>query len=225
MITPTTVFRPAMVNAAMAHLNLVLIHPFRDGNGRMARCLQTLVLAREQILEPVFCSIEEYLGRNTHAYYDVLAEVGAGRWQPDRDARPWVRFTLTAHLRQALTMIRRIKESERLWEDLERVARTRGLPERIVPILFDAAIGQRVRNSTYRAIRDGDITDATASRDLRQAVGAGLLVPFGEKRGRYYRAGNELQGLFQAIVDARDPRDERDPFAGTGPGAPATSGR
>jgi len=35
-----------MIRAAMAHLNLVMIHPFGDGNGRMARCLQTLVLAR-----------------------------------------------------------------------------------------------------------------------------------------------------------------------------------
>ena len=32
---------PVIVKAAMAHLNLVLIHPFSDGNGRMARCLQT----------------------------------------------------------------------------------------------------------------------------------------------------------------------------------------
>src|SRR6267143_1167825 len=63
---------PAMVRAAMTHLNLTMIHPFSDGNGRMARCLQTLVLAREGILEPEFCSIEEYLGRNTPMYYQVL---------------------------------------------------------------------------------------------------------------------------------------------------------
>jgi len=41
----------------MAHLNLVMIHPFSDGNGRMARCLQTLVLGREGILEPEFSSL------------------------------------------------------------------------------------------------------------------------------------------------------------------------
>ena len=35
---------PAMVKAAMAHLNLTMVHPFKDGNGRMARALQTLVL-------------------------------------------------------------------------------------------------------------------------------------------------------------------------------------
>jgi len=85
----------------MAHLNLVMIHPFRDGNGRMARCLQSLVLARGGVLSPMFMSIEEYLGRNTHNYYNVLAQVGGGSWQPERDTRPWIRFILTAHLRQA----------------------------------------------------------------------------------------------------------------------------
>ncbi|MDQ2944824.1 MAG: Fic family protein, partial [Acidobacteriota bacterium] len=47
---------PVIVRAAMAHLNLVMIHPFSDGNGRMARALQTLVLGREGILEPEFSS-------------------------------------------------------------------------------------------------------------------------------------------------------------------------
>jgi Fic family protein len=68
----------ALVRGAMAHLNLVMIHPFRDGNGRSSRCLQMLVLARERILEPEFCSIEEYLGANTASYYQVLAQVGRG---------------------------------------------------------------------------------------------------------------------------------------------------
>ena len=45
---------PTLVRAAMAHLNLVMIHPFRDGNGRMARCLQTLVIARDRGGAPVF---------------------------------------------------------------------------------------------------------------------------------------------------------------------------
>ncbi len=49
----------SIIDAAMAHLNLVMIHPFRDGNGRMSRCLQSLVLARDGVLSPVFMSIEE----------------------------------------------------------------------------------------------------------------------------------------------------------------------
>ena len=103
--TPAPSVDTRLIQAGMAHLNLVMIHPFRDGNGRMARCLQSLVLARAGVLSPVFISIEEYLGRNTLRYYDVLAEVGDGAWHPCNDARPWVRFTITAHLRQARTML------------------------------------------------------------------------------------------------------------------------
>ena len=207
---------PALVRAAMAHLNLVMIHPFRDGNGRMARCLQSLVLASGGTLAPVFMSIEEYLGRNTDAYYAVLAEVGAGNWQPERDTRPWIRFALTAHIRQARTLKRRVRESERLWMEIERLAG--GLPERVIAILFDAAMGLRVRNAVYRAVvaqADEEITEQTASRDLRQLVDAGLLITHGEKRGRHYTASKALADLRQAGVRARDPRDDTDPFAAT----------
>src|ERR1700694_1676679 len=100
-----------LVRAAMAHLNLAMIHPFRDGNGRMARCLQTLVLARDRILEPQFSSIEEYLGRDTQAYYGILAKVGQGRWNPESDAHPWVRYCLEAHYIQAASVLRRVQES------------------------------------------------------------------------------------------------------------------
>ena len=97
----------AVIRAGMAHLNLVMIHPFRDGNGRMARALQTLVLARDQIPWPELSSIEEYLGLNTPSYYRVLADVGGRTWQPESDTRPWIRFVLTAHHRQATTTLRR----------------------------------------------------------------------------------------------------------------------
>lgn len=205
-----------LVRAAMAHLNLVMIHPFRDGNGRMARCLQTLVLAREQILAPVFSSIEEYLGRNTQAYYDVLAEVGQGTWNPSRDASPWIRFCLTAHYRQARTHMRRVEETERLWREGDRLARTHGLPERTAGGMSDAALGLRLRNATYRSlveITDGEtISDLTASRDLKAMVDAGLLTPVGEKRGRYYVAAPPLAEVWDRIRATRPPRDELDPF-------------
>jgi len=207
--------KPTPIRAGMAHLNLVMIHPFRDGNGRMARCLQSLVLANGGTLSPVFMSIEEYLGRNTQEYYDVMAAVGGGPWQPQRDTRPWIRFMLTAHLRQGRTLHRRIRESERLWEDLEHLAKTRGLPERTIPLLFDAALGLRIRNATYRAMvleSDEAMTEQTASRDLRQLVDVGLLLPHGEKRGRYYSRSKPLAELRQRIIDARDPTDGSDPF-------------
>lgn len=207
---------PPMVRGAMAHLNLVMIHPFRDGNGRMGRCLQTLVLAREGILSPVFCSIEEYLGRNTSDYYAVLAEVGRGAWHPDQDARPWVRFNLAAHLRQARTLVRRVRESEQLWDMLERVVARNRLPDRTLDILWDAAMGLRVRNVTYRAMGGPSadrISEVMASRDLRRMVEAGLLIPRGQGRGRFYIPSPALRQLREDIINRRDPRDDSDPFA------------
>lgn len=204
---------PAMVRAAMAHLNLLMIHPFRDGNGRMARCLQTLVLAREGVLSPVFSSVEEYLGRNTQAYYDVLAEVGGGHWQPHRDARPWLRFLLTAHLRQARTVLRRVRETERLWAELEAITKREKLPDRVIPAMYHAAMGLRVRRATYRATDRETITEKMATRDLHMLAAIGLLETRGEKRGRHYVAGAELVRVRQGIIDARDPQDLSDPFA------------
>ena len=198
---------PVMVRAALAHLNLVMVHPFSDGNGRMARALQSFVLAREGILDPTFSSIEEYLGRQSQAYYAVLAQVGQGGWHPANDPLPFVTFCLTAHYRQAETLLRRSEEIDRLWALLEEEIRRKGLPERSIMALSDAAYGYRVRNATYRAA--AEISDPLASRDLRALVDAGLLVPHGERRGRHYLAG---EWLLQARNATRARKVTTDPF-------------
>ena len=196
-----------IVKAAMAHLNLVMLHPFSDGNGRMARCLQSLVLARTGSLAPPFSSIEEYLGHNTRTYYDVLAEVGGGAWRPDRDARPWLRFCLTAHYRQAHTLLIRTRELQRLWDALEEDLKRRCLPDRTLLALADAALGLRVRNATYRPI--ADISDHLASRDFKALVEAGLLVAQGERRGRFYVAA---EPVLRIRAETRESRRIEDPF-------------
>ena len=187
----------ALVKGAMAHLNLVMIHPFSDGNGRMARCLQTLVLGREGILESEFSSIEEYLGRNTQDYYNVLAQTGEGSWHPRNSTRAWIQFNLTAHFRQATTLVMRTRVMDLLWQELELMISRRGLPERLTFAVADGAIGYRVRNSSYRNL--AELNDITASRDLKAAVDAGLLVPTGERRGRIYMGSPELLALVDKL--------------------------
>jgi Fic family protein len=205
---------PPMIRAAMAHLNLVMIHPFRDGNGRMARCVQTLILANEGVLAPQFCSIEEYLGNHTPEYYEVLAEVGGGTWHPERDTRPWIRLALVAHLYQARLLQIRIRESEALWVDLEKLIMDRGLPERLLPLLWDAAHRLRVRNATYRKVLEDvsseEVSEAAAGRDLKLAMERGLLEPHGEKRGRFYTATAELLATWEAIKSRRPPLPSMD---------------
>jgi Fic family protein len=201
----------SIVQAAMAHLNLVMIHPFSDGNGRMGRCLQTLVLAKSGVISPTFSSIEEYLGRNTQAYYDILAEVGQGRWNPAKSATPWVRFCLTAHYRQVMTLLRRTREIQKIWDELEILIQRLGLPERTLEVLTDAASGLQVRNNTYRSI--AGIAANLASRDLKALVDLGLLASHGEKRGRYYLGTETLNEIRRRALEPRNPI--LDPFQRT----------
>lgn len=207
---------PVLVRAAMAHLNLVLVHPFSDGNGRMARCLQTMVLACDRVLAPLFSSVEEFLGRNTQAYYDILAQVGAGSWNPDRDARPWIRFMLRAHYLQIRTMLRRRQEAEELWNGCLELTERTGLPERSATALVDAAYGLRIRRGSYRtAVETGtgdEISPQTATRDLQAMADHGLLEPIGERRNRYYLAGREPAELRNSVRAGRRPETDDDPF-------------
>ena len=187
----------ALIKGAMAHLNLVMIHPFSDGNGRMARCLQTLVLAREGILESEFSSIEEYLGRNTQEYYNVLAKTGEGSWHPRHSTRGWIQFNLTAHFRQAVTLLNRTRLIDMLWQEIEQIIARQGLPDRVTYAICDAAIGHRVRNASYRNL--AEVNDVTASRDLKTAVDAGLLIPIGERRGRLYGGSPQIRAIFDKM--------------------------
>jgi Fic family protein len=221
----------AIVRAAMAHLNLVLIHPFRDGNGRMARCLQSLVLVRDGHLAREFCSIEEFLGvpANQQRYYDELHKVARGHWTPENDARSWIRFCLEAHYIQAISVLRRVRESEWIWEQLDQLVERLGLHPRMSDALFDASLGLRIRNSAYRASLESwgqEISAQTATTDLRAMVKAGLLEQVGAKRGAHYVASDELMAIRNRARQNRqplsaeglfDPVTEGDELATSGP--------
>ncbi|MGE3627915.1 MAG: Fic family protein, partial [Hyphomicrobiales bacterium] len=187
---------PVVVKAAMAHLNFTMIHPFKDGNGRMARALQTLVLSRDGIVSPIFSSIEEWLGRNTPAYYEILAQTGKGAWHPENDAHPWIQFCLRAHFQQAQTIVKRHDWYGRIYHDISRIGKEHELNERTFTALMDGAMGRRVRAGQYR--EENGLSDVVASRDLRKLCDEGLLIPHGERRGRYYTGARALQDIAQA---------------------------
>lgn len=211
----------AMVRGAMAHLNLTMIHPFKDGNGRMARALQTFVLAREGVLQPVFSSIEEWLGRNTQDYYNILSETGKGAWHPENDTLPWVRFCLKAHYQQAATLVKRIDEYGKLYTMVAELGNRHQLHERMILPMFDMAMGMRMSNSKYQA--QAEVSKYVATNDLRKLSELRLIEPEGEKRGRSYSAGehlresralvkiNKLAGDPYEIIQSRPPDPALEP--------------
>lgn len=206
----------ATVQAAMAHLNLAMIHPFRDGNGRMSRCIQTLVLARHGVVAPDLASIEEYLGANTDSYYSVLGEVGQGRWNPNNDARPWVRYCIGAHYLQGATVVRRIGEWREIFEQCQDLVAKHRMPSRTILLLADATYGLSVKNSSYRTrlenAEDQKISAALASHDLAELTKAGLLTVHGSRRGASYTAGEPLVAIRRRLRAGRTRLSPADVF-------------
>jgi Fic family protein len=198
-----------LVRAAMAHLHLVSIHPWADGNGRMSRSLQTLMIAREGVLAPEFSSIEAWLGRpgNTWEYYRELADRGP-RYLPDQDVSGWIRFNLTAYHQQAQTVQGRLDRSGRVWGALSAFAESAALDDRVITALHDVAMAGRVRRSRYEHAEGLSLQQA--QRDLRDLTTAQVLAPVGRTRARYYTAGSRFP---QPALDiARTPMTLRNPY-------------
>ncbi|WP_455351101.1 Fic family protein [Streptomyces sp. SYSU K217416] len=201
-----------LIRAAMAHLNLVNVHPWSDGNGRMSRCLQTLLIARGGALAPEFSSIEAWLGKpgNTWEYYKVLKQVGGREWSPDRDTAAWIRFNLLAYHQQTQSVQHRIDRSTRCWVDLSAYAERNGVDERQVTALHDAALAGRVRRARYQ--RAENLSNQQAVRDIRFLVEANLLEPVGNTKARYYVPGSRFP---EGVLDqARRPLLLTDPYEG-----------
>ena len=143
---------------------------------------------------------------------------GEGAWNPEHDARPWLRFCLTAHYRQARTHLRRVQEVEELWVACVGLAERSRLPERAAAGLMDAAYGLRVRNARYRASIDfsvaEEIAELTASRDLKAMVDAGLLT----------RSVNVAGATTSRTTLSRDARAHPCRAPGQGPRGPVRAG-
>lgn len=197
------------VRAAMAHLHLVSIHPWSDGNGRMSRSLQTLITARAGVLAPEFSSIEAWLGRpgNTWEYYRQLGARGS-TYLPDQDVSEWVRFNLVASHQQTQSVRLRLERSTRVLEQLDTFVDSLGLGTRVVSALHDVALSGRVRRSRYE--RSENLRVQQAQRDLRDLVAARVLEPVGRTRARYYIAGDAFPQA--ALEEAGTPFTLTDPY-------------
>ncbi|MDP2251400.1 MAG: Fic family protein, partial [Hydrogenophaga sp.] len=86
---------PAVIKAGLAHLWLVTVHPFDDGNGRIARAVGDLFLARGDGIPQRFYSLSAQIQRERKRYYEVLERTQRG----DLDATEWLSWFLATLLR------------------------------------------------------------------------------------------------------------------------------
>ena len=190
-----------VVRAAMAHLHLVSVHPFSDGNGRISRIVQSLVLARGGLLAPEFVSIEEYLGRNPDRYYATLQKVQGGSYRPERDAAPWVRLCVDAHLEQARRRLEQLAEAGKRWSFLEALIERHEWPDRLV-VALEQSLFHGADRASYAV--EAEVSCQTASNDLRRLLDAGLVFSRGTVAVRGMSRARACEATLARIC-RRDP--------------------
>jgi DNA-binding transcriptional ArsR family regulator len=144
-------------------------------------------MERERTLRP---PIEEYLGRNTRAYYETLMEVQSGTYQPERDAGPWVDFCVLAHVDQARRRVTQLDEAGARWSALEKLVAERRWPDRLA-IALEQSLFRGIDRASY--VAEADVSAPTASADLRRLLDAGLVDQQGKGRTTRYRASAALR--------------------------------
>ena len=201
---------PAPLAAAMAHVRLAGIHPFRDGNRRTARIVASLVMYRAGYRVPQFTSLEEWWGRHISDYYGAFACLGES-WDPDRDVTPFIEAHVRAQATQVEALSLRNAVDRVVWTVLEDVTmRDLGLRDRTTNALYDAFFAREVTNRYYRGL--SDVSEVTASHDLAKLATSGLLEPRGTGRSTRYAGTHRLM---LAVASAADIAAERLPAGGS----------
>ncbi|MGH2739510.1 MAG: Fic family protein [Actinomycetota bacterium] len=177
------------VRAAWIHATIAAIHPFRDGNGRVARVLASLAMYRGGFIRPEFTSLEEWWGNHLADYYAAFDCLGKA-FDPEGEVTLFLEAHMEAQLHQIRALDNREQVERQVWTVLEEAALETNLDPRIANALWDAFFVRDVTAGYYRSL--ADISPATATNDLGRAVSAGLLRAEGRRRGRRYLAGDRL---------------------------------
>lgn len=161
---------PTLIKAGLAHLWFVTLHPFDDGNGRIARAIGDLLLARADGSPQRFYSLSAQIQRERKAYYDILEQTQKG----SLDVTAWLAwFLATLHraVDQAQTTLDAVLIKARYWQ---RFAGT-PLNERQVKLvnrLLDGFEG-KLTSGKWAAI--AKCSPDTALRDINELLAHGML--------------------------------------------------
>jgi len=173
-----------ILRAGTAHLHLVAIHPFIDGNGRTARLLATLILQRANYGFRKLLSLDAYYQRNRDAYIDALRRSVGRTYVPEYDSTAWLTFFTQSIIAQAKALERRLTDWRITVDAIHSQWGRLGLKEREIDGLIYAARMGRLTRKDYVEI--AGVSAVTGTRDLQRLAGMGLLEPQGKKRSKHY---------------------------------------
>jgi Fic family protein len=160
-----------VLGAALAHLWFATIHPFDDGNGRIARAVADMALARSENSPQRFYSMSAQIRQERNAYYDVLDYTGKGTM----DITPWMKWFLGCLGRAidgAQIALSAVLDKARLWERIRHVQ----LNDRQRLVINRLADGFEGKLTTSKYGKLAKCSQDTAHRDILALVDEGVLV-------------------------------------------------
>jgi len=161
---------PGLIRAGLGHLWFVTLHPFDDGNGRIARIIGDLLIARADGSPQRFYSMSAQIRRERKAYYEILERTQKGTL----DVTGWLAWFLDA-LRQAAEQAHRtvdqVLAKARFWQ---RAAAT-PLNARQIKVLNRLLDGFEGKLTARKWAALAQCSPDTALRDITELMGRGLL--------------------------------------------------
>lgn len=155
-------------------VDFLAIHPFQDGNGRLARALTTLLLLRTGYDYVPYASLERVIEDNKPQYYVALRETQLAMRDNAADFGSWLFFFLRALKAQQASLASKLHLEKAMLE-------LSGLQQRIADL-----IAARVRMTGPEIARKLDLTDRAARYHLDVLRSRGIVSARGKKRGAYY---------------------------------------
>ena len=184
-----------ILRAGVAHLWFVAVHPFDDGNGRIARTLTDMALAQDENLATRCYSLSSQIMAERDAYYKILERTN----KQDGDITEWLRWFLTSMSRAVLNsnrLLSSVMQKARFWK---RHAQTdlNNRQRKALNRLLDAGPGGfegGLSNRKYAGMTH--VSRATAQRELADLVKKGILRqnPAGGRSASYGLVWDETHG-------------------------------
>ncbi|MDR1168130.1 MAG: Fic family protein [Heliobacteriaceae bacterium] len=170
-----------IIKAGIAHLWFVIIHPFEDGNGRIARALTDMLLARSESSSNRFYSMSSQIKKVRKSYYEILkmtekSSLEITFWLV------WFLENLIMAIENSQELLTSIMQKAEFWQKHQSTS----LNERQIKILNKVLDGFEGNLTTVKWSKICNCSQDTAARDIADLMAKGILTKKGEARATHY---------------------------------------
>ncbi|MBR1753584.1 Fic family protein [bacterium] len=170
-----------VIKAGIVHLWFVIIHPFEDGNGRIARALTDMMLARSENSPKRFYSMSSQIKQERKSYYKMLEITQKG----SVDITEWLKWFLTnleISIDNSDSLLNNVFEKSNFWK-VNRNVIFNERQKKILDKLFDDFEGNL---TTTKWAKICGCSQDTATRDIQDLINKNILEKIGQAKSTHY---------------------------------------